>query len=92
MPCPYGIDIPGVFTHYNNCLDDELMPKDARHAEYARQRRAYLVSQERQIPELRRASRCTGCDKCVKLCPQFIDIPTEMARLGKLVEELRTQV
>ncbi len=91
MPCPYGIDIPEVFTHYNNCLDDELLPKDARHADYVQQRRAYLVSQERDVPELRRAERCTGCNKCVKQCPQYINIPQEMARLGKFVEELRVK-
>ena len=23
MPCPYGVDIPGVFAHYNKCINDE---------------------------------------------------------------------
>lgn len=23
MPCPYGIDIPGIFVHYNKCLGAE---------------------------------------------------------------------
>ena len=91
MPCPYGVDIPAVFLHHNNCLDDEQVPKGTRDAEYAKARRAYLVNLVRQVPKLRTAIHCTGCDKCVKLCPQFLDIPAEMARLGKFVEELRTE-
>ena len=91
MPCPYGVDIPAVFRHHNNCLDDEQVPKGERDAQYAQARRAYLVNLARQVPELRTAARCTGCDKCVKLCPQFIDIPGEMARLGSFVEQLKTQ-
>lgn len=34
MPCPYGVDIPGVFSHYNRCLDDEQVPKGERDAAY----------------------------------------------------------
>lgn len=91
MPCPYGVDIPSVFLHHNNCLDDELVPKGERDAEYAQARRAYLVNLSRTVQELRGAAHCTGCNKCVKLCPQFIDIPAEMARLGNFAEELRTK-
>lgn len=91
MPCPYGVDIPSVFLHHNNCLDDEQVPKGTRNEDYAKARRAYLVNLSRRVPELRGAAHCTGCNKCVKLCPQFIDIPGEMARLGNFAEELRTK-
>jgi predicted aldo/keto reductase-like oxidoreductase len=89
MPCPYGVDIPAVFTHYNNCVDDEYIPKGARDAEYERLRRAFLVGYDRSVPELRQAIRCTGCGKCTPLCPQRINIPDQLARLGKFVEGLR---
>jgi hypothetical protein len=92
MPCPYGIDIPGVFSHYNRCLDDEQIPKGARDANYEKARRAFLVGYDRSVPELRQAERCTGCNQCVKHCPQFINIPSEMVRLGKFVEDLKKQV
>jgi predicted aldo/keto reductase-like oxidoreductase len=92
MPCPYGVDIPAIFTHYNYCVDDEYVPKGARSAEYERARRAFLVGYDRSVPELRQAIRCTGCGKCTPHCPQEIAIPEEMARLGKFVETLRTQV
>jgi predicted aldo/keto reductase-like oxidoreductase len=92
MPCPYGVDIPAVFTHYNHCVDDEHIPKGARDADYEKARRAFLVGHDRSVPALRQAMRCTGCNSCTPHCPQEINIPQELARLGKFVEQLRTQV
>ena len=91
MPCPYGVDIPAIFAHFNRCLDDEQVPGGARDADYEKARRAYLVEYARSIPELRQTERCTGCGVCLKHCPQMIPIPDEMARLGKFVENLRTR-
>jgi predicted aldo/keto reductase-like oxidoreductase len=87
----YGVDIPAVFTHYNHCVDDEYIPRGARDAEYEKIRRAFLVGYDRSVPELRQAIRCTGCGKCTPLCPQRINIPDQLARLGKFVEELRSE-
>lgn len=92
MPCPYGVDIPAVFGHYNRCLDDGHIPKGTRDKDYEAARRAYLVEYERSVPELRQAARCTGCRKCVNHCPQMLDIPAELARLTRVVEQLRTEV
>jgi predicted aldo/keto reductase-like oxidoreductase len=92
MPCPYGVDIPAVFTHYNHCVDDGYIPKGARNADYEKARRAFLVGYDRSVPELRQAFLCTGCGKCTPLCPQRIDIPDRLARLGKFVEGLRSEV
>jgi predicted aldo/keto reductase-like oxidoreductase len=92
MSCPYGVDIPAVFTHYNNFLDDEMVPKGARGADYEKARRAYLVGYGRAVPELRQAERCTGCDQCLPKCPQMIPISKEMARLGKFAEQLRSEI
>ena len=91
MPCPYGLNIPAIFTHFNHCVDDENVPKGLRDADYERARRAYLVGYDRSIPELRQASRCTGCGICTQNCPQGIDIPEQMARLGQFVEQLRSE-
>lgn len=89
MPCPYGVDIPTIFLNHNHCLDDEQVPREERDPEYDSARRAYLVNLARRVPQSQDAAHCTGCGKCVKLCPQFIDIPGEMARLGKFAEDLR---
>jgi len=28
MPCPYGIDIPGVLLHYNKCVNEGNIPEN----------------------------------------------------------------
>jgi predicted aldo/keto reductase-like oxidoreductase len=92
LPCPYDVNIPAVFTHYNICVDDEYVPKGSRTEEYEKARRAYLVSYDRTVPELRQASHCTGCGVCLEHCPQGIAISEQMARLSKFAEDLRSQV
>jgi predicted aldo/keto reductase-like oxidoreductase len=88
MPCQYGVDIPTVFKHYNDCLDDDLVPKDSRSASYDEARRGYLTSLARRIPEFRSAAHCTGCGQCLPQCPQFINIPEEMDKIAKYTEQL----
>lgn len=92
MPCKYGVDIPSVFLHYNNCLDEQTIPKGVRNADYERARKAYLVGYDRSVPELRQAERCTGCNLCKPKCPQMIDIPAHLARLGEYAEQLRNEI
>lgn len=91
MPCKYGVDIPSVFLHYNNCLDDKNIPTGVRNAEYERARRAFLVGYDRSVPDLRQAERCTGCNLCTPECPQNIDIPGDLTRIGKFAEQLRNE-
>ena len=78
MPCPYGLDIPGIFTLYNEALAQEKPDW-----------RGFLAEYERQIPYLRRANHCTGCGVCVPHCPQTIDIPKEMRRIDEMIESLK---
>jgi len=91
-PCRYGIDIPGVFSHFNRCVDDDRIPRGERNADYERARRAYLVGYDRSVTELAQAERCTGCNECLPRCPQRLDIPGELARLGRFAEQLRNEV
>lgn len=91
MPCPYGVDIPAIFAHYNRCLDNGIYPRDRAAANHAELARAYLADYDRHVPELRQASRCTGCGKCVSACPAMLDIPSELARIGKFAEALRNE-
>ena len=89
MPCPYGIDIPSVLTHYNKCIAEGDLARDRKDPDYARARRAFLVGYDRSVPRLRQADHCIGCGQCVPHCPQRIDIPKEMQRVNDYVEALK---
>lgn len=89
MPCPYGLDIPGIFTHYNKCLNEGNAPVDSQDENYRHERRAFLVGYDRSVPKLRQANHCIGCRKCIEHCPQRINIPAQMRRIDRYVEELK---
>ncbi len=90
MPCPYGLDIPGIFAHYNRCIQEGNLPHGPQHPDYARARRAFLIGYDRSVPRLRQAVHCIGCHECIKHCPQNINIHREMRRIDSFVEELKT--
>lgn len=89
MPCPYGIDIPGILLHYNKCVNEGNMPKSRQDENYRQARRAYLVGYNREIEKLRQADHCTGCGQCNPHCPQSIDIPKELHRIDAFIEQLK---
>jgi predicted aldo/keto reductase-like oxidoreductase len=92
MPCPYGIDIPGVFAHYNRCVSAGQILAHASDPEYRKARREFLVGYDRSVPRLRQASHCIECEQCLPKCPQSIDIPIEMRRVDAYAEKLRAGV
>ncbi len=63
MPCPAGVDIPGIFHYYN------LM-----HMEKKASVRFEFMRNMGLQKEPAYASLCTGCGKCEKHCPQHIKI------------------
>ncbi|MCM1490378.1 MAG: aldo/keto reductase [Muribaculum sp.] len=89
MPCPYGVDIPSIFAHYNKCINEDNVPTSSQDPAYAKARRAYLVGYDRSVPKLRQASHCIGCHKCESHCPQGIRIPDELHRIDAYVESLK---
>ena len=89
MPCPYGIDIPAVFSFYNKCINEGYRPNHSQTEEYKKARRAFLVGYDRAVPSLRQANHCIGCRQCVVHCPQRIQIPLEMQMIDKYVEQLK---
>ena len=89
MPCPYGVDIPSIFVHYNRIVREGIMLKSSNDESYKRARRAFLVGYDRSVPKFRQASHCIGCNICNPLCPQRIDIPEEMRRIDKYTERLK---
>ena len=72
MPCPVGVDIPGIFAMYNHAkLNDDM----------ASFRKAYAA-----LAADARASNCVKCGRCLKKCPQQIDIPAELEKIAKEAE------
>ena len=89
MPCPYGVDIPAIFVHYNKCKNEGLLPRDRMDKEYKEQRRAYLIGLDRKVPKLRQADHCISCGQCEPHCPQSIRIPRELRKISEFVEALK---
>lgn len=89
MPCPYGIDIPSIFSHYNKCVCEGFYPQSTQDPDYKEARQAFLVGYDRAVPKLRQADHCIGCGECVGHCPQKLKIPYEMRRVNTYVQALK---
>ena len=89
MPCPYGINIPAVFSHYNKCIKEGNLPSRQEDPDYRRARRAFLIGYDRDVPKLRQANHCICCGQCVPHCPQRIAIPREMRKIDRYTEKLK---
>lgn len=74
MPCPQGVNIPQCFKEYN--LSYMLNNKEATRMQY------YT-----QLEDGERASSCTYCEECRRLCPQMIDIPEELKNVASLFKD-----
>ncbi len=81
MPCPYGINIPAVFSHYNKCVNEGNNPLSTADDNYTEARQAFLIGYDRTVPKLRQANHCIGCKQCEAHCPQNIKIADQMARI-----------
>ena len=89
MPCPYGLDIPAIFVHYNKVKTENRLPISPRDENYAKYRRQFLIGYDRSVPKLRQAKYCIGCGRCISHCPQRINIPEEMEKMDRFVEQLK---
>ena len=89
MPCPYGIDIPAIFVHYNKCKNEGTLPYGAGDQKYREHRRKYLISLERVVPRDRQPDHCIQCGQCEPHCPQGIRIPRELRKIDDMIESLK---
>ncbi len=89
MPCPWGVDIPGIFRHYNDSVAEGRYPQTQEQKDYKKLKRAFLVSYDRAVETIRQADHCIGCRECVSHCPQSIPIPHDLRRISHYVESLK---
>ena len=98
MPCPYGIDIPGNFLHYNKWKVDGRLPENPKDKNYQKNRRDFLISLDRAVPRDRQPDHCIQCNRCIRRnkdsgkadrCPQKINIPEELEKIARLIEDAR---
>ncbi len=73
MPCPQGVDVPGVLALYNACAFD---------GDGFNLRQKYKA-----FPEEGRASHCVACGKCEEVCPQHLAIVKTLRRVESLAAE-----
>lgn len=91
MPCPYGINIPGIFSFYNNSVNEGTYVTNKDQEHYSQVRRKFLAEYNKNIPAVRQADHCISCGKCVSACPQHIRIPRELQRIDKYIESVKRE-
>ncbi len=90
MPCPYGVDIPLVFSTYNEMVARDMVPdiNGPRDEDFIRKGQEFLSYLGKTIPVEHQSHNCTDCGVCKPHCPQEIDIPTEMRRINEILGAL----
>ncbi|MCQ2507695.1 MAG: aldo/keto reductase [Dorea sp.] len=81
MPCPKGVDIPGIFYHYNLTAIEGKGSVRFGYAQSSGMRKDTTF-----------ASQCIGCGKCEKHCPQHIHIREELKKADKTLRPLPYKV
>lgn len=89
MPCPYGINIPGIFRFYDKTIVDETYVRSSEQKDFARARRRYLAQYDKAVETIRQADHCISCGRCTSHCPQHIRIPRELARIDAYIEAIK---
>ena len=70
MPCPNGVDIPGVFASWNNVSLYKTDPKEEWGLRMIREHDAG-------------ADHCVGCGACEAACPQHLEIISGLSAAWK---------
>ncbi|WP_432663557.1 aldo/keto reductase [Wukongibacter baidiensis] len=78
MPCPAKVNIPGAFEAYNN---RHLFNKKLFYTATYLGGAGGLMGGDTSL-----ASQCINCKKCVKECPQSINIPEELKNVSREFE------
>ena len=77
MPCPKGVDIPGIFRCYN-----------AMYTEGKNDGRFQFAQRVGMTKEPAFATQCVGCGKCESHCPQSIPIREKLKEADRALRPL----
>ena len=77
MPCPKGVDIPGIFRCYNTM-----------YTESKAEGRAQFMQTVGLSGEPPFATQCVGCGKCEKHCPQNLPIREKLKEADRALRPL----
>ena len=91
MPCPYGVDIPTTFTHYNKCVNEGYIAVSTKDDNFKEARRRFLIGYDRVVEPKRQAAHCIGCGTCMPHCPQNIRIPQKLRDINEYMEKLKQE-
>lgn len=91
MPCPYGVDIPTSFAHYNKCVNEGFISVSCQDKEFVENRKRFLIGYDRVVEKKRQAAHCIGCGECMPHCPQNIKIPEKLNDINDYIEKLRQE-
>ena len=71
MPCPIGVNIPRIFALFNNYGIHQDSEK--------------FKKQMNKLDEKELANNCIKCGKCIKKCPQGIDIFNKLEKIKNIL-------
>ncbi|MBR3245891.1 MAG: aldo/keto reductase [Parasporobacterium sp.] len=77
MPCPKGVNIPGIFRSYNKMYSE---------SKFSGRREYFQTIAINGEPSY--ATQCIGCGKCEKHCPQHIPIREKLKEADKALRPL----
>jgi predicted aldo/keto reductase-like oxidoreductase len=83
-PCPYGVDIAGIFHVYNaqavrlGIATDTASDTD---------KKEFIIRYKNEVRRAGRAGHCIGCNTCLSRCPQHIAIPQEIRKIDAMVRK-----
>ena len=76
VPCPFGVNIPAIFSSYNEYFTGGRLQALSH----------YMISSSIAPESPSYASHCKRCGKCEKHCPQEIKIMDQLQEASKVLE------
>lgn len=92
MPCRFGVNIPGMYSTWNEALKAGEIPNsgdDYRNGGGVDRAKAYVEHIEKELGDKHLAHRCAGCGACDSVCPMHLPIATQMRSIGKFIDLTR---